>query len=119
MSAILAGTDDVAHGVLEGLGLHGLEVPRDISLIGFDGLQEPARVSALTSVRVEASDIGRQLAKMAIAKTKARGQRLPEVLLPTVLVKRETCRPLLPVAGKGSGLVRRKESRMKYVDSRA
>jgi len=35
------------------------------------------------------------LAKMAIAKIGLKGQRSPEVALPTKLMKRETCRPLL------------------------
>lgn len=95
MTAILAGSDDVAHGAWEALRLQGLEVPRDVSLIGFDDQHAQSRVPALTSVRVEAAEIGRQLAKMAIAKISLKGQRSPEVVLPTKLMKRETCRPLL------------------------
>jgi hypothetical protein len=37
---------------------------------------------------------------MAVAKIKSKGRRLPEVLLSTNLVKRETCRPLLQVEAK-------------------
>lgn len=94
-TAILAGSDDVAYGVWEALRLQGLEVPRDISLIGFDDQHAQSRVPSLTSVRVETSEIGRQLAKMAISKIGTKGQRFPEVVLPTKLMKRETCRPLL------------------------
>ena len=95
VTAILAGADDVAYGAWEALRLQGLEVPRDISLIGFDDQHAQSRVPALTSVRVEAAEIGRQLARMAIAKIGLKGQRSPEVALPTKLMKRETCRPLL------------------------
>ena len=95
VTAILAGADDVAYGAWEALRLQGLEVPRDISLIGFDDQYAQSRVPALTSVRVETAEVGRQLARMAITKIGLKGQRLPEVALPTKLMKRETCRPVL------------------------
>lgn len=99
-TAILAGNDENAHGAWEGLIQAGLNVPNHVSLIGFDDQHGMARLQALTSVRVEAIEIGRQLAKMAIAKIKSKGRRMPEVLLPTSLVKRDTCRPLLQVENK-------------------
>ena len=95
ITAILAGSDDVAYGAWEALRLHNREVPRDVSLIGFDDQHAQSRVPALTSVRVDAAEVGRQLAKMAINKIGLKGQRSPEVSLPTKLMKRDTCRPLL------------------------
>jgi len=95
LTAIFAGTDDVAFGAWEALRQRGLEVPRDVSLIGFDDQQGALRVPSLTSVRVDTSEVGRQLAKMAIAKIAARDKAIPEVLLATKLMKRETCRPVL------------------------
>jgi DNA-binding LacI/PurR family transcriptional regulator len=100
VTAIFAGTDDVAYGAWEGLRLHGLEVPRDISLIGFDDQSAQMRMPLLTSVRVEAEEVGRQLAKMAIAKIQSKGLCSPEVVVPTRLIKRETCRPLFTLAEK-------------------
>ncbi|MCU1273944.1 MAG: transcriptional regulator, LacI family, partial [Bryobacterales bacterium] len=93
VTAIFAGTDDVAFGAWEGLRRCGLQVPGDVSLVGFDDQQ--IRTPSLTSVRVDREEIGRQLAKMAISKIMAKGQAMPEVLLSTKLMKRETCRPLL------------------------
>ena len=95
ITAVLCGNDEVAHGAWESLQKAGLNVPHDVSLVGFDDQHGMARLQTLTSVRVEAAEVGRQLAKMAIAKIKSKGRRLPEILLPTSLVKRETCRPLL------------------------
>ena len=100
VTAVLAGNDEIAHGVWEGLLKAGLEVPRNVSLIGFDDLNSAGRLQTLSSVRVEAAELGRQLARMAISKIRSKGQRLPEVLLPATLVKRATCRPLLQV-GEG------------------
>jgi LacI family transcriptional regulator len=95
VTAVLAGADDVAFGAWEALRLQGLEVPRDISLIGFDDQYAQSRVPALTSVHVETAEVGRQLARMAITKISLKGQRSPEVVLGTKLMKRETCRPIL------------------------
>jgi DNA-binding LacI/PurR family transcriptional regulator len=93
VTAIFAGTDDVAYGAWEAIRRHGMQVPRDISLIGFDDQQGFPRMPSLTSVHVDTEEIGRQLAKMAIAKIESKGQFLNEVLIPTKLMKRETCRP--------------------------
>ena len=103
VTAVLAGNDDIAHGAWEGLLKAGRDVPHDVSLIGFDDQHGMGRLQSLTSVRVEATEIGRQLAKMAIAKIKSKGQRVAEVLLPTTLIKRETCRPLLQMETKTEG----------------
>jgi DNA-binding LacI/PurR family transcriptional regulator len=103
ITAVLAGNDEVAHGAWESFLKAGLNVPNDISLIGFDDQHGMARLQSLTSVRVDAIEIGRQLAKMAIAKIKNKGRRFPEVLLPTALMKRDTCRPLLHVESKTEG----------------
>jgi DNA-binding LacI/PurR family transcriptional regulator len=93
VSAVLAGNDEIAHGVWEGLLKAGLDVPRDISLIGFDDQHGMARLQSLSSVRVDAREVGRQLARMAILKIRSKAKHLPEILLPTTLMKRETCRP--------------------------
>jgi LacI family transcriptional regulator len=100
ITAVLAGNDELAHGVWEGILKAGLDVPRDISLVGFDDQHGMARLQSLTSVRVDAREIGRQLAKMAILKIKSKARHIPEVLVPTALMKRETCRPLLHTEAK-------------------
>ncbi len=102
MTAIFAGTDDVAFGAWDALRRSGLDVPRDVSLIGFDDQQTSLRVPSLTSVRVDTAEVGRQLARMAIAKISSPEKSIPEVLLATRLAKRETCRPLLEI-GRPNG----------------
>lgn len=91
VSAIFAGTDDVAYGAWEALNRRGLRVPADVSLIGFDNQRGPYKSLELTTIRVEAEEIGRQLARMAIAKIREQGKTLPEVIAPVVLIKRATC----------------------------
>lgn len=98
VTAILAGTDDVAYGAWEALKQRGVRVPEEVSLIGFDDQREPHRKLDLTTVRVEAEDIGRQLARMAVAKVRSAKQSIPEILVPSHLAKRNSCRLLLPPA---------------------
>jgi LacI family transcriptional regulator len=93
VSAILAGNDDVAYGAWEALNRHGLSVPGDVSLVGFDDQYGPRRFPQLTSVRVPTDIVGWELGKMAIEKIKTGGQELPEVIVPTKLERRGTCRP--------------------------
>jgi LacI family transcriptional regulator len=96
VTAILAGTDDAAFGAWEALDRLGVKVPDQVSIIGFDDQREPHRKLDLTTVRVEAEDIGRELARMAVAKVRAGKQAIPEVVLPSRLAKRNSCRLLLP-----------------------
>jgi DNA-binding LacI/PurR family transcriptional regulator len=94
VTAIFAGTDDVAVGAWEALRRRGFEVPRDVSLIGFDDQQPQMVFPALSTVRVDTGEVGRQLARMAITRLTSNGRSVPEVLVPTKLMKRETCRSL-------------------------
>jgi LacI family transcriptional regulator len=93
-TAIFTGTDDVAHGFLDALQHRSLSVPADISVVGFDNQPPPYRSVELTTVRVEAKKIGRQLARMTVTKIQSKGKILPEVTVPTKLMKRSTCRPI-------------------------
>jgi LacI family transcriptional regulator len=94
MTAILAASDGLAFGAREGLRQHRLDVPRDVSLIGFEHETGRARASNLTSVSVDMVEVGRHLAKAAIAQIEGREKDVRGMTVPTYLVKRSTCRPL-------------------------
>ena len=99
LTAVFAGYDDIAHGAWDALARRGLQVPRDVSLIGYhDEDQAQFKVPPLTTVRVDKFAIGRQLARMAVEKLRSPGKRLPEVILPVTLMRRGTTRPLLQEA---------------------
>jgi DNA-binding LacI/PurR family transcriptional regulator len=106
MTAILAGNDDVAYGAWEALNRHGLSIPEDVSLIGFDDQYGPRRYPQLTSVKVPTDAVGWELGKMAIEKIKNGGPALPEVIVPTRLERRGTCRP---ISGDQTGAVDRRD----------
>ena len=94
VTAILAASDELAFGAREGLRQHRRDVPKDVSLVGFEHEVGHSRGSNLTSISVDMVDVGRQLAKLAIAQIESEKKQTHEVAVPTIFVKRSTCRPL-------------------------
>lgn len=100
ITAVFAGCDEIALGAWKALGDRNLSVPRDVSLVGFDDEDYAAfTVPPLTTVRVDADAIGRELIRQLYRKLESRGVPLPTVTLPATLVKRGTCRPLGVLSG--------------------
>ena len=67
-SAIIASNDDMAAAVISVAHRRGLDVPRDLSVVGFDDLPMAARVwPNLTSVRLPIRDMGRMAAEKLLA----------------------------------------------------
>lgn len=106
VTAVFTGYDDIAYGAWDALVKRGLDVPRDVSVVGYhDEDQAQFKVPALTTARVDKVAVGRQLARMAIEKLRSPGKRFPEVILPMTLMKRGTTRLLMreaPVLGNAS-----------------
>ena len=97
VTAIFAATDEVAYGCWECLQQSSISVPEQVSLLGFDDQRGPYKGLGLSTVRVEAEAIGQHLASMAMEKIKTSPPHsLPEVVVPTRLVKRGTCQPPRP-----------------------
>ena len=93
-TAIFADYDDVACGVLNCLRANGLDVPGDVSVIGFDDLLH-AEIAGLTTIRQDRDKIGCLAAEILIAQM----QGLPlkhghGVRVPTSLVVRSSCREI-------------------------
>lgn len=67
-TAIFTLNDDMALGVMQAARERGLELPRDLSIVGFDDLPMAARVwPNLTSVRLPIRDMGRMAAEKLLA----------------------------------------------------
>jgi LacI family transcriptional regulator len=100
LSAIVAGDDEIALGVLSGLSQNGVRVPDDISLVGFDDIEVLKFVRPLlTTVRVAKEKIGEELAKLLFELLQNRDLRPVKRTVPTELLVRESsARP-----GKGFG----------------
>lgn len=94
VSAVLAASEEIALGVRDSLRIHAMDAPRDISLICFEHRVMGAKVANVTSVCIDTIEVGRQLARMAVARLESGGKNQVEVVIPAPLVKRGSCRPL-------------------------
>ncbi|MFI1438658.1 LacI family DNA-binding transcriptional regulator [Streptomyces fructofermentans] len=91
-TAIFAGSDFVAMGVLEALAEAKLSVPEDISLTGYDNTSFAAlRSISLTSVDQAGNDIGANAARLLLDRITERGRPTVQVKLsPTLIVRNST-----------------------------
>jgi DNA-binding LacI/PurR family transcriptional regulator len=91
-SAVIAGNDMMAIGLISALGTRGISVPLDISVVGFDGLPLGARSNPpLTSVEQPIHDIGRIAIDLA-ERAAANGSVEHVVLEPRLLIRSSTGR---------------------------
>ncbi len=89
-SAIVGSTDVIALGLLHGADRHGLRVPHDISITGFDDIPQTAfTVPALTSVRMPTTAMVRAGMELAIGGQEVVGDLHP-VLEPELVIRRST-----------------------------
>lgn len=95
-TAVLASTEGLALGAMEGAHAVGMIVPRDFSIVGFDGQSFARAVSpSLTMVQQPIKAIGTVATNllMDIIEDKAQMQRTI-IRLPARLVKRASCGPV-------------------------
>jgi diguanylate cyclase (GGDEF)-like protein len=91
-TAVVAGNDLNAIGLMEALQAGGFELPRDQAVIGFDDMAGAAYLNpSLSSVRQSLEGIGAYAVQLVLAHLA--GQELPAgyVRVPTSLVTRESC----------------------------
>jgi len=97
-TAVFAESDEMAFGALRVLRRAGLDVPRDLSVIGFDD-HEMAEAFDLTTVAQSVAEQGEAAAGLLLERLARGGHAAPTagVTLPTRLVVRGSVRP--PRAG--------------------
>jgi DNA-binding LacI/PurR family transcriptional regulator len=92
-TAIVAANDMTAFGLVSALAAQGLSIPRDVSVVGFDGLALGARFNpVLTTVNQPIADMGNIAIDLAEKKA-ADGSVDHVVLTPELLVRASTARP--------------------------
>ncbi|HEY0932850.1 MAG TPA: LacI family DNA-binding transcriptional regulator [Trebonia sp.] len=104
VTAVLAGNDEVALGVLRAMTEHGRGVPGDVSVIGFDDQPIASLVSpALTTVAQDFAELGRQsfaLLQRSITRSAGRGT----VSVPARLVIRQSTAKPAAAGSSRSGI---------------
>jgi LacI family transcriptional regulator len=75
-TAVFTGNDEMAAGVYQAVRARGLEIPRDLSVVGFDDSPLASRVwPPLTTVRLPIRDMGRIAAEKLLERAKDRSER--------------------------------------------
>ncbi len=93
-TAIFASNDVMAFGVMEAVRDCGLRIPADISVLGFDDIDQASHVyPPLTTVRQPMQEMGRLAVKMLLERIKDPDRPVERVELPTTLIIRQSCQP--------------------------
>jgi LacI family transcriptional regulator len=91
-TAIFASNDLSAFGAMEAIRAHGLQIPQDISIVGFDDIPQASLVyPRLTTVRQPLDEMGRIAAQMLIEQIENPDRPIQHITLPTTLIIRESC----------------------------
>lgn len=93
INAVFASNDQMALGVLHYAHMHGLRVPEDLAVIGFDNLIEtPYFIPPLTTVEQPLGELGTQAVKTLVEQIESEGadRVVNTLVLNTHLVVRES-----------------------------
>jgi DNA-binding LacI/PurR family transcriptional regulator len=96
VTAVFAANDPMALGLLRALRERGLDVPRDLSVVGFDDVPEAAFFSPpLTSVRQDFDEIGRRSLGLLLERMASSNGGPPQgvVVAPELVVRQSTAAP--------------------------
>jgi DNA-binding LacI/PurR family transcriptional regulator len=90
---VIGGNDPLAIGALFECRDRGIEVPRDMSIAGFDDIELAGELSpGLTTVRVPSAEIGREAGRRLLARLA--GKPVPVLKeMPAPLIVRGTTGP--------------------------
>ncbi|MGB9777063.1 MAG: LacI family DNA-binding transcriptional regulator [Anaerolineae bacterium] len=93
-TAVFAQNDQMAVGAIRALEEAGLQVPRDVSVIGFDDIPLASYFDPpLTTLRQPMAELGAHAARLLIAAIREPGLSPEQVLLPARIVERASCAP--------------------------
>ncbi|HEX8639031.1 MAG TPA: substrate-binding domain-containing protein, partial [Pyrinomonadaceae bacterium] len=86
-TAVLAANDLMALGAISEFRRAGLEVPRDISIVGFDNIAFAALANpTLTTVSLPRNELGRRAVEALMQTMENPGQQGVEITIPTHLL---------------------------------
>lgn len=92
-TCFICASDRIAIGVVRELASHGVNIPEDFGVIGFDGVfLDQVSNPKLTTIRHPIFEMGQLLADMVLDKIDQNGKKQGQVLLEPALVKRNSTR---------------------------
>jgi len=113
-TALVAHNDETAIGAIKALREHGLRVPRDVSVIGFDGTElSELSTPSLTTVKVPLKKIGAAAVQMLAEQMEAGKVGEPQnIILPVKLKMGESCAAVKSKTTKTKTVKRKNKSRV-------
>ena len=91
VTAIFCGNDEMAIGAYHAISEMGKRIPKDISVVGFDGLEiTEYMVPSLTTVRQPSFDIGFYAAKFLVDAIDNPNMKIPNKIFESELIVRES-----------------------------
>lgn len=92
-SAVLAGNDEIALGIMQAAQDAGISVPKDLRIVGFDDTRISTLVRpALSTVRVPLVDIGAAVVRLLVERVGNSEKPATREKLPTKLIVRDSSR---------------------------
>lgn len=94
-TACFIGSDPMTVGALRALHEHGLKVPEDMAIVGFDDIEISAYLNPpLTTVRAHTEQMGRAAVQLLLERIEGR-EAAVHMTINTTLIVRESCGSLL------------------------
>jgi LacI family transcriptional regulator len=94
-TAVFVAGDQMAIGAIEAVHEHGLRVPEDISIIGYDDIEMIKYITPkLTTIRQDTDEIGEAAADLLIEQMTAKERRTERRVIPVRLIERASCAPV-------------------------
>jgi DNA-binding LacI/PurR family transcriptional regulator len=94
ITAVLAINDAMALGLMKALDEHGLSVPDDVSIVGFDDRDEsPFFQPALTTVRLDFTEVGRRAVESVLRTLRGEAPETIPLIQPELKVRASTGPP--------------------------
>ncbi|SNT31500.1 DNA-binding transcriptional regulator, LacI/PurR family [Asanoa hainanensis] len=91
LDAVFAASDLMAYGAVRALQEAGRSVPAEVSVVGFDDAPIARQANpALTTVHQPIEEMGREMARLLVARIRREEITQPHVVLDTWLVERES-----------------------------
>jgi len=90
-SAVFAANDTMALGLLHAFRVAGLEIPRDMSVVGFDNIPEAQHLwPPLTTIRQDYAEIGRRAVEVLLGKVRGQAVAQRVQVMPELVVRGST-----------------------------
>lgn len=92
-TAVFAFSDEMACAFTAGLQRAGMQVPRDVSVVGFDDIEMASHLApALTTIRQPKRELGKQAARVILRRIEGREVEKMTLLQPLLMLRETTAK---------------------------